>query len=109
MTRRFRRRPGLLAALLAVIFSLGAVTASYACSRDAGTVAVSAPPVDDDCAEHTMAGSCAQSCLAICHALVPVGFPLERLSFTPEARIGMEMGFLNGLTDGPEPPPPRTS
>ena len=109
MTRRPRRWPGLLAALMAVIFGMGTVSASYACSRDAGAVVVVTPPVDEDCAEHTMAGSCAQSCLAICHALVPVGSPLDRLELTPEARIGPEIGFLAGLASGPEPPPPRTS
>lgn len=94
---------------MALIFGMGTVSASYACSRDAGTVAVVTPPADDDCAEHTMAGSCAQSCLAICHALVPAASPLERPALTPGARIGPEISFLTGLAYGPEPPPPRTT
>ena len=94
---------------MAVLFGMGTVTASYACSRDALTAAVVSPPAEDDCAEHTMAGSCAQSCLAICHAIVPAPPSLGRLALTPEARIGPEISLLTGLAYGPEPPPPRTA
>lgn len=92
---------------MAVIFGLGTVTASYACSRDSETVAAVSAPAEDACGEHPMAVSCAQSCVAICHALTPPSPSVTRLALMPEARIGLEAGAMIGLASGPEPPPPR--
>lgn len=107
MIRRRPVRPGLLAALMAMIFAMGAFTASFACSVDAAGAATVSMPVYDDGCPASPKTSCVQSCVAICHAVTPPTSTITPPPPTTEVQTRIEADLVAGLANGPEPPPPR--
>lgn len=106
MIRRWSNLSGLFAALLAVIFAIGTVTASFACSRDVAAGVAISPPVDD-CEHGSPETSCYRSCVAFCHGLTPSAPDLDRVDRAVSVRTALPASILLGLSSGPEPPPPR--
>lgn len=98
--------PGLFAAVLAVIFAMGTVTAPFACNREVAAVVAISPP-DDDCEHGPPTTSCFRSCVAICHAIAPAGCGLDRADGATDVNAALPTSPVVGLASGPEPPPPR--
>lgn len=101
-----RRLGTVIAAVLALVFGLGAYTTSVAQahSLEASTLT---KPIDPGCVAMTSSVPCAQPCAALCHIVAPAMPGLARPFAVVSLVYRMSPEGQAGRPAPPDPPPPR--